>query len=148
MTAVAARLDDMGRPAWIVAMILGFIVFWPLGLAILAFLFWSGRMGCHGRNPERFERKMQRMQERMDRMRSRMGGGTWWERSPSSGNSAFDEYKAETLKRLEEEQLAFHDFLDRLRKSKDRQEFDQFMADRRKRDNGEPGGDTAEPTQA
>ena len=49
--------------------------------------------------------------------------------SPSSGNAAFDEYKAETLRRLEEEQKEFRSFLDRLRMSKDRAEFDQFMAD-------------------
>ena len=137
MTAAASvtnKLDEMGRPAWIAVMIIGFIVFWPLGLAVLAYLLWSGRMGCHARGSDRFERKMQRMHEKMDRMRSRMGGRDWWERSPSSGNAAFDEYKAETLRRLEEEQDAFHDFLERLRMSKDRQEFDQFMAERRGKD--------------
>ena len=137
MTAAASvtnKLDEMGRPAWIAVMIVGFIVFWPLGLAVLAYLLWSGRMGCHARGSDRFERKMQRMHEKMDRMRARMGGRDWWQGSPSSGNAAFDEYKAETLKRLEEEQDAFHDFLERLRMSKDRQEFDQFMSDRRGKD--------------
>ena len=43
----------------------------------------------------------------------------------------FDEYKAETLKRLEEEQREFKEFLRRLRMSKDRAEFDQFMNERR-----------------
>ena len=143
--SVANKLDDMGRPAWIAAMIIGFIVFWPLGLAVLAYMLWSGRMGCHARGSARFERKMQRMQEKMDNMRSRMGAhagrGNWWESSPSSGNAAFDEYKAETLRRLEEEQEAFHDFLEQLRMSKDRAEFDQFMADRRNKQGD--GQDTA-----
>lgn len=48
----------------------------------------------------------------------------------SSGNSAFDAYKAETLRRLEEEQAAFEGFLNRLREAKDKQEFDAFMDDR------------------
>ena len=56
-----------------------------------------------------------------------------------SGNVAFDEYREETLKRLEEEQHEFKDFLDRLRHAKDKVEFDQFMADRgRPRPSAEP----------
>jgi hypothetical protein len=30
------------------AAILGFIFWWPLGLAIVAYLLWSGKMGCCG----------------------------------------------------------------------------------------------------
>jgi hypothetical protein len=118
MTAVAAKIDDFGKPAWIALMILGFIVWWPLGLATLAFLIWSRRMGCgnfrsfnwgqHGRYH-----------------------GTPWQ--PSSGNRAFDEYRTETLRRLEDEQREFREFLERLRMAKDKAEFDQFMADRRNR---------------
>ena len=60
--------------------------------------------------------------------------GTWWQPPQrSSGNRAFDEYRSETLRRLEDEQKEFHDFLDRLRMAKDKAEFDQFMADRRGR---------------
>ena len=65
----------------------------------------------------------QRMSEHFERHHS----------APSSGNRAFDEYRAETLRRLEEEQKEFRDFLDRLRMAKDKAEFDQFMADRRNR---------------
>jgi hypothetical protein len=57
-------------------------------------------------------------------------GGGW---SRSSGNRAFDEYRSETLNRLEEEQREFREFLQRLRMAKDKAEFDQFMADRRNR---------------
>ena len=52
-------------------------------------------------------------------------------RRGGSGNMAFDEYREETLRRLEEEQDEFHAFLDRLRQAKDKAEFDQFMAERR-----------------
>lgn len=47
-----------------------------------------------------------------------------------SGNSAFDAYKADTLRRLEDEQHQFEAFLERLRDAKDKAEFDQFMNDR------------------
>ena len=40
---IAAKLDDYGKPAWIAVMVAGFIVFWPLGLAILGYMVWSGR---------------------------------------------------------------------------------------------------------
>jgi hypothetical protein len=61
------------------------------------------------------------------------GGGEWWGTPRSSGNHAFDEYRNETLRRLEEEQREFRDFLDLLRHAKDKAEFDQFMAERRNR---------------
>jgi len=126
------------HPGWIVLMILGFIFWWPVGLAILAFTFWSRNMGCH--SCERWQRKMERMEEKMGRMRERMqgfGAGGFgagpWGAPRSSGNHAFDEYRTETLRRLEEEQREFRDFLDRLRFAKDKSEFDQFMAERRNR---------------
>lgn len=56
----------------------------------------------------------------------------------STGNSAFDAYKADTLRRLEEEQHNFEAFLERLRDAKDKAEFDQFMEERaRKADRGD-----------
>ncbi|MDP4031501.1 MAG: DUF2852 domain-containing protein [Pseudorhodobacter sp.] len=109
-----AWLDDRGKGAWIAAMVLGFIAFWPVGLAILAYMIWSKRMfnrtACGARHvTPQYHRA-----------------------TPSSGNSAFDAYKAETLRRLEEEQGAFEAFLQRLREAKDKSEFDNFMADRAK----------------
>lgn len=50
--------------------------------------------------------------------------------APSTGNSAFDAYRAETLKRLEDEHREFIDFLAKLREAKDKAEFDQFMEKR------------------
>ena len=120
---LVAKLDDLGKPAWIALTILGFIYWWPLGLAVLAFLIGSGRMnalkgGC-----------VSRWHGGFDEMRS---AGTWW-RPSRSGNQAFDDYRTETLRRLEEEQREFQDFLRRLRMAKDKQEFDQFMEERRGR---------------
>lgn len=137
--AVIDRLDDLGKPAWLAVMVLGFIVFWPVGLAILAYLLWSGRMGC-ARNGD-MTRWQARMAERWERNRERWGGcGRPYS---SSGNRAFDEYREETLRRLEEEQREFKSFLERLRMAKDKAEFDQFMAERRNRSRdagpGEPG---------
>ena len=98
-------------------------------------------MGCgYYGGPDRWQNKMERMQHRMDWMRSRMGGGPW-SYTPSSGNRAFDEYRSDTLKRLEEEQREFRDFLDRLRFAKDKTEFDQFMAERRNR----PASESQQP---
>ena len=130
---IAAQLDEFGKPAWIVMMILSFVWWWPLGLAVLAFLIGSGRMGCWSHNGmSRWQSKMDRMHAKMDRMRSYSGCGDWWAPS-SSGNRAFDDYRSETLQRLEEEQHEFKEFLQRLRFAKDREEFDQFMAERRNR---------------
>ena len=110
-------LDDKGKPAWIAATVVGFIVFWPVGLALLAYMIWSKRMfkstSCAKRNSH-------------SRMTTR-----------STGNAAFDAYKADTLARLEEEQNNFEAFLTRLREAKDKAEFDQFMAERRKDDDSD-----------
>ena len=133
---VIAKIDEYGKPAWIALMILGFIIFWPIGLVILGYLIWSGRMGCskYGGAGRWWY---------TDKMRShRRGGPGNGHRRASSGNHAFDEYKEATLKRLEEEQKEFIDFLERLRQAKDKVEFDQFMRDRKNRpysDNGNNG---------
>lgn len=136
---IVAKLDELGKPAWIVLMILGFWFWWPLGLATLAFIFGSGRMSCwnHHNGTDHWQRKMSRLQEKLDRMRGKTGGA-WWANPPSSGNRAFDEYRADTLRRLEDEQKEFRDFLDRLRHARDKAEFDQFMADRRNRSQDNP----------
>ena len=124
---LVAKLDEMGKPVWIGVMVLGFILFWPIGLALLIYLIWSGRMGCWKRNGL----------EEMGRARGRWHGPYGgWRRPPSSGNTAFDEYREETLRRLEEEQKEFMEFLDRLRQAKDKAEFDQFMNERRRGQSG------------
>jgi hypothetical protein len=134
------KLDEIGKPAWIGLMVLSFIVWWPMGLALLAFLIWSGRMGC-GRH--RSAGRWYRSEPERGRDERAHDEGGWWppRRERSSGNWAFDDYRNATLKRLEEEQREFHEFLDRLRHAKDKAEFDQFMAER-----GRPQPPT-EPTQ-
>lgn len=108
-------LDERGKPAWIIAMVLGFIFLWPVGLALLFYMIWSKRMfsgSC--------------------RSRRRMNRHQFGHAGQSSGNSAFDAYKSDTLRRLEEEQGKFGEFLQRLRDSKDKSEFDDFMDERAK----------------
>jgi hypothetical protein len=130
---LVGKIDDYGKPAWIGVMVLGFIVFWPIGLVTLAYLIWSGRMGCwkHG-GPGRWHF------EGVDRERSGGKGRRRKHRreAASSGNHAFDEYREETLRRLEDEQSEFEGFLERLRHAKDKAEFDQFMDERRRQPEG------------
>jgi len=141
---ITAQLDSLGKPAWIALIVLGFMVWWPVGLSVLAFTIGSGRMGCGHQG--HWQNKMDRMQRKMDWMRSRVSGGPWnatwnapWNYAPSSGNRAFDEYRTETLRRLEDEQREFREFLDRLRVAKDKTEFDAFMAERRNRPSPDTG---------
>jgi len=123
-------LHNLPRPLAIALTVLGFILWWPVGLAILFYMIGSGRMGC-----------------RAFRRQANNAGGPWqggapwnaWKRNwcggeqatQASGNRAFDEYRAETLRRLEQEQQDFAAFLERLRFAKDKSEFDQFMGERR-----------------
>ncbi|GHE00470.1 hypothetical protein U879_12575 [Defluviimonas sp. 20V17] len=125
-------LDERGKPAWIAAMVLGFIFFWPVGLALLFYMIWSKRM---------FTGSCRHSRHHGHHRHGRSYG------MPSSGNSAFDAYKADTLKRLEEEQEAFSAFLQRLREAKDKQEFDAFMDDRARaaRDGAGPDTPSADP---
>ena len=51
---------------------------------------------------------------------------------PRPDNSAFDEYRADTLRGLEDEQREFQGFVDRTRAARDKAEFDQFMKERRR----------------
>ena len=86
---------------------------------------WTSRRGGGS-----WREGMERMQERAAQWCGPRRAGT---ASNSSGNRAFDEYRAETLRRLEEEQQEFKDFLARLRHAKDKEEFDAFMAQHKNR---------------
>jgi hypothetical protein len=120
------------HPGMVIATILGFLFWWPVGLAFLFFTLRSTKMGCWSHS-DRWQNKMERMQNKMERMRGRMERGGFGFGPPSSGNRAFDEYRTDTLRRLEEEQIEFKEFLDRLRHAKDKEEFDLFMAQHRQR---------------
>lgn len=103
-------LDARGRAAWIAATVIGFVLFWPIGLALLFYTIWSKRMRCNSWG------------RRARDIRTRDFGKT--------GNTAFDTYREDTLRRLEEERESFTAFLGQLRAAKDKAEFDQFMATR------------------
>jgi len=119
---IVEKLDEYGKGAWIALIVLGFWTFWPIGLVALMFVVFSGRTRAW---------KMQRRGQWYNTgCRSR---GWSFGAAPTSGNAAFDEYRAETIKRLEEEQKEFMEYLEKLRQAKDKSEFDQFMADRRGR---------------
>lgn len=126
MVSFAARPDEWPRPIWIALAILGFFVWWPLGLVVSACLLWSGRMGCCGIGFGNWRDDASRQAQ------------DWRHLPPANGNRAFDEYRAATLRRLEEEQRQFREFLARLRMAKDKAEFDQFMVERRTRPMPQP----------
>ncbi len=112
-------LDANGPGAWIALMVAGFVFAGPLGLVLLAFIVVTGRFG------RRFRDDAQPRHRHMRGCRhglTRMSGNT--------GNAAFDSYKADTLQRLEREQNEFEAFLHRLRESRDKAEFDQYLAER------------------
>jgi hypothetical protein len=135
----------------LVAMILGFIVFWPIGLAILGYKFWQRRYG----GPDLQTLAANKWQDARAMMSSNSSawacGGAARRASrfysPSTGNAAFDEWRTAELARLDEErrkldeaQREFAEYVDAIRRAKDRAEFERFMAERR----GRPAG-TSEP---
>ena len=115
-------------PMSIGLMVLGFIFFWPLGFAVLAYILWGDQIRAW-------------WDENQYRMQQRSAG-------PSSGNVAFDEYRKEELERLErerrhldEEREAFQEFMHNLRRARDREEFDRFKSERN-RARSNPANDT------
>ena len=136
-TATATRYCSRGR--WnalnIVLMIVGFAVFWPLGLAMLAWIIWGDEIS-------------QKAQSLKGQFHSFSKRAPAFRAGPfrDTGNVAFDDYRREELKRLEEERrkldemrAEFETFLRELRRVKDQEEFDRFMADFRSRTDGTAG---------
>lgn len=117
------------RPAWtpatIALMVLGFFVFWPLGLAMLAYILWGDRLGD--------------VKSEWNRVSDSLFGNV---RSTGfsharTGNVAFDDWREAELARIEEERRKldeardeFDAYLRELRRAKDQEEFDRFMAER------------------
>jgi hypothetical protein len=102
-------LNSVGKPVWLALMVIGFIYCWPVGLAILAYLSWTGRLGTWASIQP------------------------WMPKFWGSGNAAFDEHRADVLQKLEAEQRDFAKFITDLKKAKDQSEFNQFMAKRKRK---------------
>lgn len=129
--------SGMIRPAWtpatIAMMIIGFMVFWPLGLAMIAYILWGDRL-------ESFRQDVNRSTDRFGcafRGHSRWRGHAYHGRT---GNVAFDDWRDAEIERLEEERRKldemrreFDEHLRELRRAKDQAEFDAFMASRKEK---------------
>jgi hypothetical protein len=130
----------------IIAMVLGFIVFWPIGLAILGYKFWQSRYG----GPDLQTLAADRWRDARAMMSSNSTWSSSWECGRSmragrvygapTGNAAFDEWRKAELARLDEErrkldeaQREFAEYVEAIRRAKDREEFERFMAERRSR---------------
>ncbi len=122
------------RPAWtpatIALMVLGFFLFWPLGLAMLAYILWGDRL-------EGFKRGVN---EKTDSMFGSFRNCCKNESFSygATGNVAFDDWRHEELERLTEERrkldearAEFEAYAAELRRARDKEEFDRFMAERR-----------------
>ena len=116
------------RPAWtpltILLMIVGFWLFWPLGLAMLAYIIWGDRI------PEVRRHFGEMKRDFGCSTRHRTYGGY------RSGN-AFDDYRERELRRLDEERRKldeerreFEEFVHNLRRARDQEEFDRFKRER------------------
>jgi hypothetical protein len=138
-----ALIKPQWGPATIALMVLGFVIWWPLGLAMLAYILWGEMLGGSSDKAERFVSRSKAWAEgcasKGRHHRSGFGG--------TSGNAAFDEYRSEQLRRLEEERKrlddevnAFHEHMRNLRMARDREEFDRFMRDRNGGGNTWQGG--------
>lgn len=148
------RMRRCGRgwkPVELLAMILGFILFWPIGLGILAWKIWQKRSGYEGDIATFTQEKWQEAGMRNWSMKQNCGmRREGWGRGPfamrSTGNVAFDDWRDAELARLEEErqklvaaEAEFNQHLENLRRAKDREEFDRFMSERRKAQGGDTG---------
>lgn len=115
-------------PATIALMVLGFVVFWPLGLAMLAYILFGERLKSFKRDAN----------ASVDTVFSGLRG--FGRRGPvdRTGNVAFDDWRETELSRLDEERRRldemreeFDDYVRELRRAKDQDEFDRFMRERR-----------------
>lgn len=129
-----ALIKPQWSPLTIGLMVLGFILFWPLGLAVLGYILWGEKFGGSAEQAQRYWNKGCSYV----RSNTKHAGFGRSDFGTTSGNAAFDEYRAEQLKRLEEERArldaeidAFHEYMANLNKAKDREEFDRFMNERR-----------------
>lgn len=120
-------------PATIALMVLGFVVFWPLGMAMLAYIIFGDRLQAFKRDAN----------EKVDGMFKSCRSGGWNGRHRhqgrhfSTGNMAFDDWRKAEIDRIEEERrkleemrAEFDGYMQELRRAKDQEEFDRFMRER------------------
>jgi len=105
---------------WLVAAL--FWLAWPLVLLVFGAIAWRRQSRCW----------------RQSQPSGASAGVSRQTFFKDSGNSAFDDYRAETLRRLDEEREKFREFLERLRRSKDKEAFDSYMSERRRRGDDGP----------
>jgi hypothetical protein len=127
-----AIIKPQWSPLTIGLMVLGFIVFWPIGLAVLGYILWGEKFGGSADKAQTYFNQAKSWCTSSSR---KAGFETGF---ASTGNAAFDSYREEQLRRLEEERRrldeeidAFREHLANLRKARDREEFDRFMDERR-----------------
>ena len=122
------------RPAWTPAttamMVAGFVVFWPLGLAMLGYILFGDRL-------EAFKRDTNATVDGVANAFRRSGSGSGFSRTSATGNVAFDEWRDAEMDRLNNERrkldemrAEFEEELRELRRAKDQEDFDRFMAKR------------------
>ncbi|MBP1851836.1 hypothetical protein J2Z17_003288 [Rhizobium halophytocola] len=109
-------------------MVLGFMVFWPLGLAMLAYILFGERFG-------HFKREANSRVDGMFSRCRRASNGSQFRHN--TGNVAFDDWRKAEFDRIEAERRKldemreeFDSYLRELRRAKDQEEFDRFMRDR------------------
>ncbi len=114
-------------------MVLGFIVFWPIGLALLFAKIWQRQRGHEGDLFTFAREQAARFQQGAGFCDAGMASSG----CSATGNVAFDEWRERELARLEEERRklaeAERDFaqhIDELRRARDREEFESFMRGR------------------
>ncbi|MBB3977163.1 biopolymer transport protein ExbB/TolQ [Rhizobium azooxidifex] len=135
----SALLRPDWTPATVALMVLGFMVFWPLGLAMLAYIVFGERL-------KSFKKDANNAADGFFsacRGRSRGFRGQGFGQSSGTGNVAFDEWREAELSRIEEERRKldemreeFDAYMRELRKAKDKEEFDRFMRERRSGNGG------------
>ena len=118
-------------PATIALMVLGFIFFWPLGLAMLAYIIWGDRLGD-------FKRQVNEKTDSMFGSFRNCGKSESFGFGGTTGNAAFDDWRREELDRLAEERRKleearadFEAYAQELRRARDKEEFERFMNERR-----------------